>query len=115
MVILATRKKEIGTNPLLDANCTFDANKEREFSIKIARCNWTEDMTYGNLVYVPDTEYGGIIGSVLTDTTLDYVELKQSLEDEYKQYHTLKGNGVGTQMYHALMELPTEPQHEREE
>lgn len=76
MVILATRKKEIGTNPLLDANCTFDANKEREFSIKIARCNWTEDMTYGNLVYVPDTEYGGIIGSVLTDTTLDYVELK---------------------------------------
>lgn len=41
--------------------------------------------------------------------------VKQSLEDEYKQYHTLKGNGVGTQMYHALMELPTEPQHEREE
>lgn len=44
---------------------------------------------------------------------------KQSLEDEYKQYHTLKGNGVGTQMYNALMALPTEPptepQHEREE
>ena len=32
-----------------------------------------------------------------------------------KQYHTLKGNGVGTQMYNALMALPTEPQHEREE
>lgn len=41
--------------------------------------------------------------------------VKQSLEDEYKQYHTLKGNGVGTQMYNALMELPTEPQREREE
>jgi len=41
--------------------------------------------------------------------------VKQSLEDEYKQYHTLKGNGVGTQMYHALMELPTESPHEREE
>ena len=40
--------------------------------------------------------------------------VKQSLEDEYKQYHTLKGNGVGTQMYNALMALPTEPQHERE-
>ena len=36
MVILATRSREIGTNPLLDANCTFDANKDREFSIKIA-------------------------------------------------------------------------------
>lgn len=41
--------------------------------------------------------------------------VKQSLEDEYKQYHTLKGNGVGTNMYQALMALPTEPPHEREE
>lgn len=76
MVILATRSREIGTNPLLDANCTFDANKDREFSIKIARCNWMGDMTFGNLVYVPDTEFGGIIEDVLTDTSLDYVELK---------------------------------------
>lgn len=76
MVILATRSREIGTNPLLDANCTFDANKDREFSIKIARCNWTGDMTFGNLVYVPDTEFGGIIEDILTDTSLDYVELK---------------------------------------
>lgn len=76
MVILATRNREIGSNPLLDANCIFDANKEREFSVKIARCNWTKDMTFGNLVYVPDTEFGGIIEDVLTDTTLDYVELK---------------------------------------
>lgn len=76
MVILATKSREIGTNPLLDANCTFDANKDREFSIKIARCNWTGDMTFGNLVYVPDTEFGGIIEDVLTDTSLDYVELK---------------------------------------
>ena len=41
--------------------------------------------------------------------------IRALLEDEYKQYHTLKGNGVGTQMYNALMALPTEPQHEREE
>lgn len=79
MVILATRNREIGSNPLLDVNCAFDANKEREFSVKIARCNWTKDMTFGNLVYVPDTEFGGIIEDVLTDTTLDYVELKRCL------------------------------------
>lgn len=36
--------------------------------------------------------------------------VKQALEDEYQQYHTLKGNGVGTRMYEALMALPTEPQ-----
>lgn len=41
--------------------------------------------------------------------------VKQSLEDEYQQYHVLKGNGVGTNMYQALMALPTEPPHNREE
>lgn len=76
MVILATRQQEIGTHPLRKANCSFDANGERQFSVKIARCYWTEDMTYGNLVYIPNTEFGGIIGEILTSTTLDYVELK---------------------------------------
>ena len=37
------------------------------------------------------------------------IYVKQSLEDEYQQYHALKGNGVGTNMYQALMSLPTEP------
>lgn len=36
------------------------------------------------------------------------IYVKQSLEDEYKQYHALKGNGVGTKLYEELMELPTE-------
>lgn len=76
MVILATMQKEIGSNPLRDANCSFDANGDKTFSVKIARCNWTEDMTFGNLVYVPNTEFGGIIGKVLTSTALDYVEFK---------------------------------------
>ena len=43
------------------------------------------------------------------------IYVKQSLEDEYQQYHALKGNGVGTNLYNALMALPTEPQHEKEE
>ena len=42
------------------------------------------------------------------------IYVKQSLEDGYQQYHALKGNGVGTNMYQALMALPTEPLHERE-
>lgn len=41
--------------------------------------------------------------------------VKQSLEDEYQQYHALKGNGVGTNMYQALMALPTEPPSNKEE
>lgn len=35
--------------------------------------------------------------------------VKQSLEDEYRQYHRLKGNGVGTNIFESLMGLPTEP------
>lgn len=76
MVILATREREIGSKHLRDANCSFDANKDKVFSVQIARSYWTEDMTFGNLVYVPDTEFGGIIGNVLTSTALDYIELK---------------------------------------
>ena len=37
------------------------------------------------------------------------IYVKQSLEDEYREYHSLKGNGVGTNLYEALMDLPTEP------
>ena len=76
MVILATKNRELGTAPLRKANCSFDANGDKAFSIKIARCYWTEEMTFGNMAYIPDTEFGGIIGEVLTSTTLDYVELK---------------------------------------
>ena len=76
MVILAEKEREIGSNPLLYANCSFDVNRNKTFSVKIARCYWTEDMKFGNLVYIPDTEFGGIIGRVLTSTTLDYVELQ---------------------------------------
>lgn len=42
------------------------------------------------------------------------VYVKQSLEDEYQQYHALKGNGVGTNLYKAIMALPTEPEHKEE-
>ena len=36
------------------------------------------------------------------------IYVKLSLEDEYRQYEALHGNGVGTNMYNALMGLPTE-------
>ena len=43
------------------------------------------------------------------------VYVKQSLEDEYQQYHALKGNGVGTNLYNALMALPTEQTEKKED
>ncbi len=43
------------------------------------------------------------------------IYVKQSLEDEYQQYHALKGNGVGTNLYNALMALPTEQPQKKED
>ncbi|MDD5901458.1 MAG: hypothetical protein PUC73_11270 [Lachnospiraceae bacterium] len=43
------------------------------------------------------------------------IYVKQSIEDIYKQYHALKGNGVGTHLYEAIMALPTEPPEKEDE
>lgn len=75
MVILANENlRELGE--IKDANVTVDLNGNRTFSVQIARSNWCEELTFSSLIYIMGTEYGGIIGEVLTDTTLDYVELK---------------------------------------
>lgn len=75
MVILANEDlRELGA--IKDANITVDLNRNRTFSVQIARSNWYEELTFSSLIYIMGTEYGGIIGEVLTDTTLDYVELK---------------------------------------
>lgn len=74
MVVLGTREKEI--LPILNANASFDVNKEKEFSVMIARSNWDDRFKYGKLIYVNGTEYGGIIGDILTSTALDYIEIK---------------------------------------
>lgn len=89
MVILANSdRKELGA--ILDSNITVDVNGEYEFSVQIARSNWYDDLTFSSYVYIPDTEYGGIIGEVLTDTTLDYVELKGLIWRGRMQYKVIE-------------------------
>ena len=74
MVILASEEREIGY--VKDANLIVDINNRKTFSLQIARTNWQSDLTFANYIYVPDEEFGGIIGEMLTDTSLDYVELR---------------------------------------
>lgn len=75
MVILANKNlRELGA--IKDANVAVDLNGNRTFSVQIARSNWRPELTFSSLIYIMGTEYGGIIGEILTDTTLDYVELK---------------------------------------
>lgn len=75
MVILADNNlRELGA--ICDANIEVDVNDKQTFSVQIARSNWYTDLTFSSFIYIAGTEYGGIIGETLTDTTLDYVELK---------------------------------------
>ena len=75
MVTLANSDlRELGA--VKDANLVVDLNGNRNFSLQIARSYWRPELTFSSLIYILGTEYGGIIGEVLTDTTLDYVELK---------------------------------------
>lgn len=75
MVILANENlRELGA--IKDANVTVDLNGDRTFFVQIARSNWRPELTFSSFIYIMGTEYGGIIGEILTDTTLDYVELK---------------------------------------
>lgn len=113
MVILATEEKELGV--IQNANIMVDTNKTKEFSIQIARCNWNKDFTFSNLVYVPDTEFGGEIGEILTDTTLDYVELKGITWRgmlEYKVIEPPDGNDykVVSGELHTVMKEMIEPE-----
>lgn len=75
VILTDAQKKDIMVlNDL--CNIYFDCNKEKRFSVQIARSNYIHDMTYGSFVYVPGEEYGGIIKNVITSTALDYVECK---------------------------------------
>ena len=75
MVNLSNKEKEIGV--LKDIVATFDLNnKKKEFSVQIARNNWRPELAFGSYIYVPGSEFGGEVGEMLTNTTLDYVELK---------------------------------------
>ena len=48
---------------------------ENNFEVKVGRQKWDNRMTFGNVLYIKNTEYGGIIGEVDTDTAEDEVSL----------------------------------------
>lgn len=58
---------------LSDADLDIDLNDTRDFELKIPRNLWDSDFAYGARIYIPDTEYGGIIGKYETDTALDTI------------------------------------------
>lgn len=61
--------------PVMDAEIDIAIGEENDYEIKIPRDEWRQEYTFGNVFYVKDTEYGGIIGEVDTSTAEDTISL----------------------------------------
>ena len=67
MVILANQGgAELRT--LSPKKIDVDLGDSRDFQAVFAAADWQDDLTYQNRIFIPGTEYGGIIGGIETDT-----------------------------------------------
>lgn len=63
-------------DPVMDAEIDIAIGAdENDYEIKVRRDQWREEYTFGNVFYIKDTEYGGIIGEVDTSTAEDTISL----------------------------------------
>lgn len=63
-------------DPVMDADIDIEiGSDENDYEIKIQRDKWRSEYTFGNAFYIKDTEYGGIIGEVDTNTAEDTISL----------------------------------------
>lgn len=62
--------------PVMDAEIDIAiGSDENDYEIKIRRDRWDERYTYGNIFYIKDTEFGGIIGRKKINTAEDTISL----------------------------------------
>lgn len=62
--------------PVMDAGIDFAVGSdENDYEIKIRRDRWDERYAYGNIFYVKNTEFGGIIGRKKINTAEDTISL----------------------------------------
>ena len=63
--------------PVMDSDIDFAVGSdENDYEIKIRRDRWDNRYIFGNVLYIKDTEYGGIIGEMDTNTAEDTISLK---------------------------------------
>lgn len=62
--------------PVMDADIDFAVGSdENDYEIKIRRDRWDERYAYGNVIYIKNTEFGGIIGRKKINTAEDTISL----------------------------------------
>lgn len=73
-VILANKAGEqirCLVNPDFDAQ--INGSNDKDFSLAIQSAEWRDDFAFGARLFVQDTEIGGIIGEIYSDTELDRI------------------------------------------
>ena len=53
-----------------------EADSINDFEIELKRWNWDGSIRYGTRVFSPDTEYGGIVREISTDTSTNVIRAK---------------------------------------
>ena len=71
--------KELGY--ILNANVDMEIGEDEkssinDFEIEFKRSGWNGTVEFGSQVYVPDTEYGGIVREVPTSTKANSITVK---------------------------------------
>lgn len=62
--------------PVMDAEIDIAiGSDENDYEIKIRRDQWDKRYTYGNIIYIKNTEFGGIIGRKKINTSEDTISL----------------------------------------
>ena len=64
-----------------DANIDFEVGEDEkdsinDFEIEMKRWDWDGTIEYGSRVFSPDTEYGGIVKEISTDTSANVIRAK---------------------------------------
>ena len=73
LILADSQGREIKS--LLNVGVDIDLNGERNFEISVHRSAWSSDFQYNGYIFQPNTEIGGMIGRVYTDTALEVVKV----------------------------------------
>ena len=60
---------------LKNVGIDIDLNGTRDFEVSIQRDTWNSDYEYGGYIFSPDSEIGGRIGRIYSDTGLDVIKV----------------------------------------
>lgn len=61
--------------PIMKPSLDMEIGGENDFELILPVNRWDDRLSAGNIIYVPDTEFGGRIGGIETDTASDTITL----------------------------------------